>query len=97
MARNSPCSRKSVDQIRAETADHGLKRSLGPFNLMFLGVAPPIGAGIYVMRGTASARFPGPAALISFVLPGLACAFPALCYADLASTMPVSGSSSTLA
>src|SRR3546814_7585782 len=78
MARNSPFIRKSVDQIRAETADHGLKRSLGPFNLMFLGVGSTIGAGIYVMTGTAAASFAGPAVLISFVLAGFACAFAAL-------------------
>src|SRR3546814_3785899 len=97
MARNSPFIRKCVDQIRAETADHGLKRSLGPFNLMFLGVGSTIGAGIYVMTGTAAASFAGPAVLISFVLAGFACAFAALCYAELASTMPVSGSSYTYA
>src|SRR3546814_9856825 len=97
MARNSPFIRKCVDQIRAETADHGLKRSLGPFNLMFLGVGSTIGAGIYVMTGTAAASFAGPAVLISFVLAGFACAFAALCYAELASNMPVSGSSYTYA
>lgn len=89
--------RKSVDHVRAETVNHGLKRSLGPIDLMFLGIGSTIGAGIYVMTGTAAATFAGPAVLISFVIAGFACAFAALCYAELASTMPVSGSSYTYA
>src|SRR3546814_624761 len=64
---------------------------------MFLGVGSTIGAGIYVMTGTAAATFAGPAVLISFVIAGFACAFAALCYAELASAMPVSGSSYTYA
>jgi len=89
--------RKSVDHVRIETIHHGLKRSLGPVDLMLLGVGSTIGAGIYVMTGTAAATFAGPAVLISFVIAGFACAFAALCYAELASTMPVSGSSYTYA
>ena len=67
--------RKSVDHVRTETQNHGLKRSLGPIDLMFLGVGSTIGAGIYVMTGTAAATFAGPAVLISFVIAGFACAF----------------------
>jgi APA family basic amino acid/polyamine antiporter len=58
-----------------------------------MGIGCIIGAGVYVMTGTAAASFAGPAVTISFVLAGGACALTALCYAELASTMPVAGSS----
>ncbi len=61
-------------------------------HLLLLGVGSIIGAGIYVMTGSAAAHFAGPAVLLSFVVAGSACAFAGLCYAELASTMPVSGS-----
>jgi basic amino acid/polyamine antiporter, APA family len=66
--------------------------SLGPTHLLLLGVGAIIGAGIYVMTGSAAAHFAGPAVLISFLIAGTACAFAGLCYAELASTMPVTGS-----
>src|SRR3546814_5493846 len=94
---NSLFIRKSLDHVRHETRNHGLRKALGPIDLMFLGVGSTIGAGIYVMTGTAAATFAGPAVLISFVIAGFACAFAALCYAELASAMPVSGSSYTYA
>jgi basic amino acid/polyamine antiporter, APA family len=87
--------RKSVEALQAESGSHGLKRTLGPFNLLFMGIGCIIGAGVYVMTGTAAANFAGPAVTLSFVLAGAACALTALCYAELASTMPVSGSSYT--
>jgi len=89
--------RKSVDHIHAEAASHGMKRTLGPLNLVFLGIGCIIGAGIYVMIGNAAANFAGPAVILSFIIAGIACAFAGLCYAELSSTMPVSGSSYTYA
>ena len=89
--------RKSVDHIQAEAQSHGMKRTLGPLNLVFLGIGCIIGAGIYVMIGNAAANFAGPAVILSFVIAGVACAFAGLCYAELSSTMPVSGSSYTYA
>jgi len=71
---------------------HRLKRSLGAFNLTSLGVGAIIGAGIFVMTGQAAANYAGPAILISFLFAGICCAFTALCYAELASMLPVSGS-----
>ena len=62
-------------------------------HLVLFGIGCILGAGIYVLPGTAAANFAGPAVMISFVLAGTACALTALCYAELASTMPVSGSS----
>lgn len=89
--------RKSLEQIEAETHTHGLKRSLGALNLTMLGIGSTIGAGIYVMTGTAAANYAGPAILLSFVVACLACVFTALSYGELASTMPVSGSAYTYA
>ena len=59
--------RKSVEQIQQETATSELKRSLGPWNLVFLGIGCIIGAGIFVRTGNAAALHAGPAVLISFV------------------------------
>jgi basic amino acid/polyamine antiporter, APA family len=87
--------KKSIDQIQRESTNHSLKRTLGRWNLVFLGIGCIIGAGIYVMTGSAAANFAGPAVLLSFVLAGIACAFAGLCYAELASSMPVAGSAYT--
>ncbi len=87
--------KKSVDQVQREAASHHLKRTLGPINLVFLGIGCIIGAGIYVMTGNAAANFAGPGVMLSFVIAGAACAFAGLCYAELASTMPVAGSAYT--
>src|SRR5580704_17398945 len=84
--------RKSVDQIQAEHRQGELKRSLGALNLMLLGIGCVIGAGIFVLTGRAAAQFAGPAIMVTFVITGLLCAFVALCYAELASALPVSGS-----
>lgn len=89
--------RKSIDVIRAEFDGHGLKRTLGPWNLVSLGIGCIVGAGVYVMAGTAAANYAGPAVVVSFALAGLACAFTGLCYAELSSTLPASGSSYTYA
>lgn len=87
--------RKSVAQIQRETATSELKRSLGPWNLIFLGIGCIIGAGIFVRTGNAAALHAGPAVLISYVIAGTVCTFAGLCYAELASTLPVSGSAYT--
>ena len=84
--------RKSVEQIQAEHAHGELKRSLGALNLVLLGIGCIIGTGIFVLTGRAAAEFAGPAITISFIITGLLCAFVALCYAELASALPVSGS-----
>ena len=95
VARNaaSPFARKGVEELQADAASHGLRRALGPWHLLLFGIGCILGAGIYVLPGTAAASFAGPAVMVSFVLAGTACALTALCYAELASTMPVSGSS----
>src|SRR5580692_1016490 len=84
--------RKSVAQIQAEHEHGELKRSLGALNLVLLGIGCIIGTGIFVLTGRAAAQFAGPGIMISFVITGTLCAFVALCYAELASALPVSGS-----
>lgn len=84
--------RKSVSQIQAEHEHGELKRTLGALNLVLLGIGCIIGTGIFVLTGRAAAQFAGPAIMVSFVITGLLCAFVALCYAELASALPVSGS-----
>src|SRR5581483_2734077 len=74
---------------------HGLKRVLGPLNLIALGIGAVIGAGIFIITGAAAAQFAGPAITLSFVLAGLGCAFAGLCYAELAAMIPISGSAYT--
>ena len=89
--------KKSVAQIQKEAAKSELKRTLGPLNLMSLGIGAIIGAGIFVLTGQVAAANAGPAIMLSFVVAGIACGLAGLCYAELASTMPVSGSAYTYA
>jgi APA family basic amino acid/polyamine antiporter len=91
--------RKPLDMIRAEAADEsrGFERSLTGMNLLLLGIGGIIGAGIFVLTGQASASYAGPAIVISFILSGVACAFAALCYAELAAMIPIAGSAYTYA
>ena len=88
-------ARKSVDQIHSEYEAGELKRTLGALNLVLLGIGCIIGAGIFVRTGSAAALHAGPAVILSFVIAGTICAFAGLCYAELASTLPVSGSAYT--
>lgn len=85
-------SRKSLAEIVGEEAGHQMPRILGPVTIVFMGIGAIIGAGIFVLTGTAAALYAGPAVLISFVLAGIACAFVGLCYAELSALIPVSGS-----
>jgi len=87
--------RKSVEQIQSEYGASELKRTLGPVNLVLLGIGCIIGAGIFVRTGSAAALHAGPAVVISFIIAGTICAFAGLCYAELASALPVSGSAYT--
>jgi basic amino acid/polyamine antiporter, APA family len=86
--------KKSVRAIQELEAnhEHHLKRALSAFDLTILGIGGIIGVGIFVITGTAAARFAGPAVILSFVLSMFACIFSALCYAEFASTLPVAGS-----
>jgi basic amino acid/polyamine antiporter, APA family len=84
--------KKPIATIQAESQKGELKRTLTAANLVSLGIGCIIGAGIFVMTGQAAANYAGPAVMLSYVLAGLCCVFAALCYAELAAMLPVSGS-----
>jgi basic amino acid/polyamine antiporter, APA family len=89
---------KALSTLRSEAGEvgeHTLKRSLGPVNLITLGIGAIIGAGIFVLTGQAAALHAGPAIALSFVFAGLTCAFAGLCYAEFASIIPIAGSAYT--
>jgi APA family basic amino acid/polyamine antiporter len=92
-------ARKALEEIQEEALDetHGLKRSLGSWSLVLLGIGAIIGAGIFVLTGHAAATNAGPGVVLSFVLAGVACAFAGLCYAEFASMIPIAGSAYTYA
>lgn len=95
--------RKDLDRILrdADQTEGGhLKRSLGPIDLISLGVGAIIGTGIFAVIGTAAAGGPdhlgaGPGVMLSFILTAVACTFCALCYAEFAALVPISGSAYT--
>lgn len=87
--------KKSVAEMLAIENAKPLKKDLGAFDLTMLGIGAIVGTGIFVLTGVAAAKHAGPALVLSFILSGLACAFAALCYAEFASTLPISGSAYT--
>ncbi|MFD1141070.1 amino acid permease [Larkinella insperata] len=91
---------KSLALLRQEAAESGqstLKRSLGAFNLVAIGIGVIIGAGLFSLTGLAAANHAGPAVTLSFIVAAVGCAFSALCYAEFASLVPVAGSAYTYA
>jgi APA family basic amino acid/polyamine antiporter len=96
-------ARKSTDDLAREATATGegqprpLRRTLTALNLVALGVGGIVGAGIFVLTGHAAAANAGPAVVLSFALGAIACAFAGLCYAEMASTVPISGSAYTYA
>jgi APA family basic amino acid/polyamine antiporter len=89
---------KSIAALRAEaeaTNERSLKRALSATNLTMLGIGAIIGAGIFVLTGLAAALHAGPAVPLSFVVAAIACGLAGLCYAEMASTVPVAGSAYT--
>src|SRR4051812_22610294 len=90
--------RKSIDGLVAEaeaTSEHGLRRVLGPVNLISMGIGAIIGTGIFVLIGTAAATYAGPGIIFSILLAGFACALAGLCYSEFASMIPMAGSAYT--
>ena len=95
---------KSLDALLSdgESPQHQLKRTLGAFDVVMLGIGAIVGAGIFATIGTAAAGDPtrpgaGPALVLSFVVTAIACGFAALCYAEFAAMVPISGSAYTYA
>ena len=89
--------RKGITELTREADGHTLKRVLGPWSLIALGIGAIIGAGLFSLTGIAAADNAGPAVVISFMIAALGCAFAGMCYAELSSMIPVSGSAYTYA
>lgn len=86
--------KKPLESLLAQAGDSekGLKRTLGPANLIALGIGAIIGAGLFVRTASAAGDAAGPAVIISYVVAGIGCAFAGLCYAEFASMIPIAGS-----
>lgn len=89
--------RKSIEALLKGTERHALRKTLGSLDLVLLGIGCIIGTGIFVLTGVAAARYAGPGVTLSFILSGLACAFAAMAYAELAAMIPAAGSAYTFA
>ena len=90
-------TKKPFAELQAE-ADRGLlRRSLGPWHLIALGIGSIIGTGIFVLTGTAASQNAGPALVLSMLISAAGCAFAGLCYAEFAAMVPVAGSAYTYA
>ena len=87
-------ARKSLAAIMesGDAQGHQLSKTLGALSITAMGIGAIIGAGIFVLTGTAAAEYAGPSIMLSFVLGGIACTFVGLCYSELAAMLPVSGS-----
>lgn len=89
--------KKPLSHLLTEASDSekGLKKTLGPWSLIALGIGAIIGAGLFSITGGAAATNAGPAITLSFVVAGIGCAFAGLCYAEFASMIPIAGSAYT--
>lgn len=83
--------KKDIKEMLSAAAKQDLKRTLGAFQLIMLGIGAIVGAGIFVLTGTAASTSAGPAVVLSFVIGSIACACAAMCYAELSSAIPISG------
>jgi APA family basic amino acid/polyamine antiporter len=82
-------------QIEAGDGDKALKRTLGAPSLVALGIGAIIGAGLFVRTAAAAANCAGPSVTLGFIIAAVGCAFAGLCYAELASMIPIAGSAYT--
>src|ERR1051326_7829034 len=91
--------KKSLDKIIAESegGEVQLKKTLGPVNLVALGIGAIIGAGLFSLTGIAAADHAGPAVVLSFVVAAIGCAFAGICYSEFATMIPIAGSAYTYA
>src|SRR4051794_11942730 len=90
---------KSLARIKSESegGEHHLKKTLGPVNLVALGIGAIIGAGLFSLTGIAAADHAGPAVVLSFVIAAIGCAFAGMCYSEFATMIPIAGSAYTYA
>ncbi len=89
--------KKPLSQLlaQADDSEKGLKRTLGAFNLVALGIGAIIGAGLFVRTAAAAAEAAGPSVTLSFIVAAVGCAFAGLCYAEFAAMIPIAGSAYT--
>lgn len=95
---NSIWRRKSLSLLLSEASaegEHTLKRTLGPWSLIALGIGAIIGAGLFSITGLAAANYAGPGIMISFIIAAVGCGLAGLCYAEFSSMIPVAGSAYT--
>lgn len=92
-------TRKTIAELEAQSLEghHQLKRTLGSFDLVMLGVGCIIGAGLFSITGIAAAEHAGPAIVIAFIIASIGCALAGLCYGELAAMLPIAGSAYTYA
>ena len=90
---------KSLERIKAEAegGEQHLKKTLGPVNLVALGIGAIIGAGLFSLTGIAAADNAGPAVIFSFVVAAIGCAFAGMCYSEFSTMIPIAGSAYTYA
>jgi len=90
-------NKKSIPLLlqEAQANEHGLKKTLGMWSLIALGIGAIIGAGLFVNTGRAAAEAAGSGVTLSFAVAAIGCAFAGLCYAEFASTIPIAGSAYT--
>jgi APA family basic amino acid/polyamine antiporter len=90
---------KSIDRLMAESEgkEGGLKRTLGPIQLVLLGIGAIIGAGIFSLTGVAASQHAGPGVVYSFILAAIGCAFAGFCYSEFSTMIPIAGSAYTYA
>jgi APA family basic amino acid/polyamine antiporter len=87
---------KAVSELIEGTKEEGgLKKVLGPLELILLGIGAIVGTGIFVITGVVAAYYTGPALVLSFIFSGFVCALAALCYAEFSAMVPVAGSAYT--
>ena len=89
--------RKSIESLTGRSEGPALKRALGPWNLVALGIGCTIGAGLFSLTGIAASENAGPAVVISYIIAAIGCGFAGLCYSELASMIPIAGSAYTYA
>src|SRR6185437_2152113 len=82
---------------QADESEKGLKRTLGVWSLIALGIGAIIGAGLFVRTAAAAGEHAGPAVTVSFIIAAVGCCFAGLCYAEFASIIPIAGSAYTYA
>jgi len=87
--------RKKIEELLHNKGTIQLKKTLGAFDLILLGVGAIVGTGIFILPGTVAATHAGPGIVFSFIIAALVCAFAGMCYSEFASSVPVTGSAYT--